>query len=247
MFGIEAIRNSVMDGKPVDPGFVAVIISLLLFPLYSAPAVRGRIIRWFGSLGKSGNERQKAAAIAAIVGNGADAHAVLETAKALFRCVRVSRLEPGDLADSGLKGPRATKSSRKVAVTSAEDLAKKTEAAMPGEVDAFFSHSWRDEETAPGKKFEALAAWAAKQGGDPTIWLDKACIVQSNLDQGLMCLPVFLASCKGLLCVAGESYTKRLWCVVEVSRPRPAALSLSRPLTPLMLRRSSPSFKWAVR
>ena len=246
MFGIEAIRNSVMDGKPVDPGFVAVIISLLLFPLYSAPAVRGRIIRWFGSLGKSGNERQKAAAIAAIVGNGADAHAVLETAKALFRCVRVSRLEPADLADSGLKSPRA-EPSEVAPSTSAEDLAKKTEAAKPGEVDAFFSHSWRDEETAPGKKFEALAAWAAKQGGDPTIWLDKACIVQSNLDQGLMCLPVFLASCKGLLCVAGESYTKRLWCVVEVSRPRPAALSLSRPLTPLMLRRSSPSFKWAVR
>ena len=92
-----------------------------------------------------------------------------------------------------------------------------------------------------------LAGLAAVAAADPTIWLDKACINQDNVDQALLCLPVFLASCKGMLCVAGESYTKRLWCVVEVSRPRPAALSLSRPLTPLMLRRSSPSFKWAVR
>ena len=59
----------------------------------------------------------------------------------------------------------------------------------------------------------------------------QACIDQNNVDQALLCLPVFLASCKGMLCVAGESYTKRLWCVVEVSNPRPAALSLSCPLT----------------
>ena len=43
-----------------------------------------------------------------------------------------------------------------------------------------------------------------------------------------------LASCKGLLCVAGESYTKRLWCVMEVSRPHrlcaPPALTHSCPL-----------------
>ena len=119
------------------------------------------------------------------MGNGADAHAVLETATALFRCIRVSRLEPADLADSGLKSPRAAKSQVAPAPsTSAEDLAKKTEAAKPGEVDAFFSHSWRDEETAPGKKFEALTKWAANQDGnrrslssemssDPSIWLDK--------------------------------------------------------------------------
>ena len=251
--GIEAIRLSVMVGI-IDPGLIALAVSLFLFPIYSAPAVRGRLIRWLGSLGKSGNERQKAAAIAAIVGNGADAHAVLETAKALFRCVRVSRLEPGDLADSGLKGPRATASTT-VAVTSAEDLAKKTEAAVPGEVDAFFSHSWRDEETAPGKKFEALARWAAKQGADrrslsseasdPTIWLDKACINQDNVDKALLCLPVFLASCKGMLCVAGESYTKRLWCVVEVSWPHRLCARLLSPIP--VLRRSSPSFRWAVR
>ena len=225
---------------------IAITASLLLFPLYSTPSVRGRLIRWLGSLGKSGDEQQKAAAIAALVGNGADAHAVLETATALFRCVRVSRLEPADLADSGLKSSRAAPSEVAPApATSAEDLAKKTEAAKPGEVDAFFSHSWRDEETAPGKKFEALTAWAAKQGGDPTIWLDKACIVQSNVDQGLMCLPVFLASCKGMLCVAGESYTKRLWCVVEVSPPHRLCARLLSPIP--VLCRSSPSFRWAVR
>ena len=44
--------------------------------------------------------------------------------------------------------------------TSAEDLAKKTEAAKPGEVDAFFSHSWRDEEHAPKTKFFQLMRWS---------------------------------------------------------------------------------------
>ena len=196
MVGIEVIRIFVVFGT-VQPAVIPFTASLLLFSLYSTPSVRGRLIRWLGSLGKSGDEQQKAAAIAALVGNGADAHAVLETATALFRCLRVSRLEPVDLADSGLKSSRAAPSEVAPA-TSAEDLAKKTEAAKPGEVDAFFSHSWRDEETAPGKKFEALTKWSAKQGGDPAIWLDKACIVQSNVDQGLMCLPVFLASCKGM-------------------------------------------------
>ena len=108
---------------------------------------------------------------------------------------------------------------------------------------------------APGKKFEALTKWAARQradrrslsseASDPTIWLDKACINQDNVDQALLCLPVFLASCKGMLCVAGESYTKRLWCVVEVSWPHRQRSCLLSPIP--VICRSSPSFRWAVR
>ena len=85
----------------------------------------------------------------------------------------------------------------------------------------------------------------SSEASDSTIWLDKACINQDNVDQALLCLPVFLASCKGMLCVAGESYTKRLWCVVEVSPPhRLCARLLSSIPVPC---RSSPSFRWAVR
>ena len=31
-----------------------------------------------------------------------------------------------------------------------------------------------------------------------------------------MCLPVFLASCKSLLVLAGSTYPRRLWCVMEL-------------------------------
>ena len=73
----------------------------------------------------------------------------------------------------------------------------------------------------------------------------QACINQDNVNQALLCLPVFLASCKGMLCVAGESYTKRLWCVVEVSPPHRQRSCLLSPI-PVPCR-YSPSFRWAVR
>ena len=45
---------------------------------------------------------------------------------------------------------------------------------------------------------------------------DKACIDQSNIQQSLACLPVFLAGCQTLLVVAGATYCSRLWCVMEL-------------------------------
>ena len=45
---------------------------------------------------------------------------------------------------------------------------------------------------------------------------DKACIDQSNIQQSLACLPVFLAGCQTLLVVAGPTYCSRLWCVMEL-------------------------------
>ena len=46
--------------------------------------------------------------------------------------------------------------------------------------------------------------------------IDKACIDQNNIDRSLACLPVFLAGCQKLLIVAGPTYTRRLWCVMEI-------------------------------
>ena len=83
----------------------------------------------------------------------------------------------------------------------------------------FFSHSWRDEDTAPGAKFYQLMAWAAdfyeKELKKPCLWLDKACIAQDDIDSELACLPVFLAGCRVLFICAGPTYTGRLWCVME--------------------------------
>ena len=82
------------------------------------------------------------------------------------------------------------------------------------------SHSWRDDGTA---KYAALHEWMASSavargetGWGGTIWLDKACIDQSNIDASLAALPVFLSGCDHLLIVAGSTYVSRLWCVMEV-------------------------------
>ena len=101
-----------------------------------------------------------------------------------------------------------------------EALIKKTEPASLGEVTCFLSHSWRDEDAAPGEKYKAFAHWAREQeeatGKEVTLWLDKACIDQTNIDQSLACLPVFLSGCQILLIVAGPTYCSRLWCVMEI-------------------------------
>ena len=44
----------------------------------------------------------------------------------------------------------------------------------------------------------------------------QACIDQSNIAASLPCLPIFLSGCKELLVVAGDTYTSRLWCVMEL-------------------------------
>ena len=90
--------------------------------------------------------------------------------------MRASELVAADLAGSGLKGPSASPSA--AAATSAEELAKKTVKAKHGEVTCFFSHSWRDEDEAPGAKFEVLQRWARrhkeKTGEEATLWLVRA-------------------------------------------------------------------------
>ena len=185
---------------------------------YSAvftPRVRGLIHRRLGRIGL-GVEAEEAASVAAMCGNG-DSAKLLENAVDLFRCIPITSMVAADLADSGLSGPSATPGSRPAATTAAE-LAAKTQKAKLGQVSAFFSHSWRDEDEAPGAKYAALVAWAGKlkEPKDATIWLDKACIDQNNVDQALASLPVFLAGCKSLLVVAGSTYCSRLWCVMEI-------------------------------
>ena len=42
----------------------------------------------------------------------------------------------------------------------------------------------------------------------------QACIDQTDIDANLACLPVFLSGCRELLILVGETYHKRLWCVM---------------------------------
>ena len=160
---------------PNTPASIAVGALFLACALLATPRNRGRLHRRLGRLGGRGSEEEEAAAITALVA-GADPDKALADAAELFRCVRASELVADDLAGSGPKGPSASPSA--AAATSAEELAKKTVKAKHGEVTCFFSHSWRDEDEAPGAKFEALQQWARrhkeKTGEEATLWLVRA-------------------------------------------------------------------------
>ena len=51
---------------------------------------------------------------------------------------------------------------------------------------------------------------------EPTLWLDKGCIDQTNIRSDLRCLPVFLSGCRSLVVLPGATYASRLWCVLEI-------------------------------
>lgn len=55
----------------------------------------------------------------------------------------------------------------------------------------------------------------------------KFCIDQNAIESSLLCLPVYLASCKQLVICAGDTYTERLWCVMGKSGIPVYAWSLS--------------------
>jgi hypothetical protein len=59
-----------------------------------------------------------------------------------------------------------------------------------------------------------LKAWMGNE--EKLIWLDKACIDQSDISANLSALPVFLSGCRELLVLAGASYPTRLWCTIEI-------------------------------
>ena len=171
-------------------------LSMFVSAALCTPRNRGRLHRWLGSLGGSGTQEQEAAALASLIsGNGGSVAQALRTATEMFRVLPLSSLAAADLvsnADTGLN-------------------ARVTHAAL-GECDAFVSHSWRDNgELKYAKLLEHKFASAT-----PTIWLDKACIDQGNIEASLSVLPVFLSSCKELLILPGSTYATRLWCVMEI-------------------------------
>ena len=47
-------------------------------------------------------------------------------------------------------------------------------------------------------------------------WLDKVCIDQNNIGDGLKVLPVNVMACKKMLVLCGPTYTQRLWCAWEL-------------------------------
>jgi hypothetical protein len=83
--------------------------------------------------------------------------------------------------------------------------------------DAFISHSTIDHASL---KWKVVKRWCeefcVERRRAPTLWLDKICIDQAELDADLQCLPIFLAGCNRFLVLAGATYVSRLWTVLEL-------------------------------
>ena len=63
-------------------------------------------------------------------------------------------------------------------------------------------------------KWQALAdvarRFASSRGRDASFWLDKACIDQANISDGLRVLPINVMCCAGMLMLCGKTYQHRL-------------------------------------
>ena len=158
------IADYVQGNNRVDHWALATLsVAALLCAALATPRHRGRIHRRVGRLGARGTEAEEAAAVSALVGGG-DPDATLDRASKLLRCLPGSQLLAADLAGSGLG-----------VSTSATELAAKTVPAAMGEVTAFRSHSWRDEDEAPGAKHALVSRWVRRRkeatGKEPTLWL----------------------------------------------------------------------------
>ena len=53
-------------------------------------------------------------------------------------------------------------------------------------------------------------------GRYPTFWVDKICIDQRQIADGLRVLPVNVMACRQVLVLGGQTYPTRLWCAWEL-------------------------------
>jgi len=173
-------------------------------------ANRGRLRRLIGEWGLGENELRSTRSLAAIVllmggGNEDNLETRIREAAARFRSISFSALRPSHLANSHL--------------TPAErfEFIGARQSATPSQVDAFVSHSWSDDWDA---KYAALEKWAerfeSRHGRSPRLWIDKACIDRNDLDASLAYVPIYVSACKVLIVLAGDTYCRRLWCIMEI-------------------------------
>ena len=183
--------DAATGGSGTGAEYFVTALTGLFIALGMRPAARRRFHGLLGGLALKG-EARSAAAVAALVG-GRDPAAALKHGADSFRGLPYASLGEADFATSGDTG-----------------LNQKTKPVTLGSVDAFLSHSWHD---AAADKWKALSSWATSRKDAPStlLWLDKACINQSDIDASLAALPVYLSGCKELLVLVGPSYCSRLW------------------------------------
>ena len=218
-----AIFISTVLYVPIDPSgptpfalWILVGANSLATALVFTRANRGRVVAWLGALGKTGEAENKAAALAALVGSLSAAEAFKLGAER-FRKLPLAKLKLEEIA--GRKSGAVAGDWKTSPGWPTRELYNKTTLAKIGEVDAFISHSWSDDGDA---KFKCLQEWKTKDLKNNkdkkavTIWLDKACLDQRDIQASLAGLPVFISGCKQLLVLAGPTYASRLWCVIEL-------------------------------
>ncbi|CAE7227700.1 unnamed protein product [Symbiodinium natans] len=129
--------------------------------------------------------------------------ALLQMGRKNLRCVDWAALSPAVLKGSGGGNMSDFALSRSV---------------RRGEIiDFFVSHSWSDSPARKWKAFQLVAEdFYEKNGRYPTFWIDKFCINQKQIADGLRVLPVNVMSCRKMLCLSGKTYHARLWCAWEL-------------------------------
>jgi hypothetical protein len=142
------------------------------FVLYYPSQIRTATRTWLLSKREHGT--------AAIIAGFLEGHApgdVHATAKKQFRAVRLDLVE-------------------REAMARAEPDPKLHKLAFPaalGLVDAFITHSWQDDKDQKWAQLQEFRAeFKQAHGREAVVWIDKYCIDQNSLAEGLMCLPVFL-------------------------------------------------------
>jgi len=213
-------RGSVHEDAALVALWLVVTIGIaLLAALCFMPHVRMRLLTRLASRSEAVTA---AASIASLLGDRTpeEVHAL---AHASLRCVTFDKVRAEHLVD-GVARP---------------DLYALSVPAGLGYVDVFISHSWSDD---PAAKWKALSEWCARFSAEhkreARCWIDKYCIDQNAIEANLTCLPVFIAACDRLLVLAGETYLKRLWCLIEVRphRALPPCAPRMRPRPPLRAR-----------
>eukprot|EP00304_Pavlova_gyrans_P010919 CAMPEP_0206040262 /NCGR_PEP_ID=MMETSP1466-20131121/5278_1 /ASSEMBLY_ACC=CAM_ASM_001126 /TAXON_ID=44452 /ORGANISM="Pavlova gyrans, Strain CCMP608" /LENGTH=810 /DNA_ID=CAMNT_0053414935 /DNA_START=60 /DNA_END=2488 /DNA_ORIENTATION=- len=153
------------------------------------------------AMARQGKSAERAAVIASLLG-GRTVDEARELAAADLCCVPTDRITEDHLRSN---------------VPDASLHALSEPAALSKDIDAFISHSWSDP---PGPKWAALQHWReafiSVHGREPRVWLDKYCIPAQSVSAQLASLPINLAASDRLLVLAGPSYLKRSWCILEV-------------------------------
>lgn len=135
---------------------------------------------------------------------------LLSQARSSLRCVDWSNISMALITG----GPICTSRGQTVN----DDLYQLSRSVARGETTDFFvSHSWHDDGKRRFDALEQLAtSFRCSHQRDPTFWLDKVCIDQCNLADGLKVLPIIVMSCRRMLVLCGETYPRRLWCAWEL-------------------------------